>query len=68
MLMVVQKGTRIGGLLRGDNGHWIFGFIGSVGRSDNLLPELMAIRYGLYLAREKGFRRICCESDSKEAV
>lgn len=30
-----------GGLLRGDDGRWIFGFKGSMGVADNLLPELM---------------------------
>ena len=40
----------IRGLLRGDNSQWLVGFIGYIGVSDNLLPELMAIRYGLLLA------------------
>ena len=58
----------IGGLLRGDNGQWLFGFIGFIGVTDNLLTKLMAIRHGLVLAWEKGFHRVYCESDSKEAI
>ena len=38
------------GLDRGADGCWIFGFCDSVGFADNLLPELMAICYGLRLA------------------
>ena len=57
-----------GGLLRNDNGQWIFGFHGSVGISDNLLPELMVICMCLRLVWARGFRRVLCETDSTEAV
>ena len=57
-----------GSLLRGDDGHWIFGFHGSVGVANNLLPELIAICIGLRLAWEHGFRRVMFESDSLEPI
>ena len=55
----------IGNLLRGDNGQWLIGFI-SV--TDNLLPDLVAICHGLVLTWDKGYRRVCYEGDSKEAI
>ena len=57
-----------GGLLRGADGHWIMGFHGFIGVANSLLPELMAIRMGLCLAWDHGYRRVLCESDSLEAI
>ena len=54
--------------MRGEDGHWILGFHGTVGVVNNLCPELMAIRMGLCLAWDHGYRRVYCESDSLEAI
>ena len=60
--------ARFGGLARGDDGRWIFGFYGSIGLAGNLLPELIATFQGLCLAWNHGFRRVLCESNSLEAI
>ena len=60
--------ARFGGLARGEDGRWIFGFYGSIGFAGNLLPELMAICQGLRLAWDRGFERVLCEFDSMEAI
>ena len=57
-----------GGLLRDENGNCIAGFVGYIGFAGSLLAELMAIRHGLLLAWQYGFRRVECESDCLKAV
>ena len=39
-----------------------------IGVSDNLLPKLMAICYGLLIVWEKGYHQVYCETDSKDAI
>lgn len=57
-----------GGLLRRSDGTWIVGFAGSLGFSEILQAELMAILKGLSLAWDLGIRRLVCCSDSKMAI
>ena len=38
-----MENAGFGGLLRGDDGCWVFGFKVYVGVADNLLPKLMAL-------------------------
>lgn len=53
-----------GGLLRNDDGAWITGFFGSIGISNNLLAEFLALSHGLTLVWNLGHRDIVCYSDS----
>ena len=57
-----------GGLLRDENGSCIAGFVSHIGIAGSLLAELIAIRHGLLLAWQYGFRRVECESDCLKAV
>ena len=56
------------GLLRDENGRWVFGFKELVGVAHNLLLELMAICMGLKLVWEHGFIHVHCENDSLEVI
>lgn len=58
----------VGGLIRSDSGDWLVGFSAFEGPGDVLLAELIAIKKGLNLAWDEGYRRIWCESDSFEAI
>lgn len=60
--------TGSGGILRSETGEWITGFSSCEGAGNPLLAELLAIKHGLNLAWEGGFRNIICETDSQEAV
>ncbi|KAJ9181677.1 hypothetical protein P3X46_009781 [Hevea brasiliensis] len=57
-----------GAIFRGRSGNWIVGFSCHIGTSTNMLAELMAIRFGLSEAWQRGFRLVILESDSLEAV
>ncbi|CAJ2665276.1 unnamed protein product [Trifolium pratense] len=57
-----------GGLIREGDGSWIIGFSGFLGISNNTFAELMAVFHGLKIARERGYRRIHCYSDSQTMV
>jgi ribonuclease HI len=57
-----------GGVLRQDNGNWIFGFAGTVGISTILHVELLAIYHGLKVAWDQGYRNIICYSDSTLSI
>lgn len=57
-----------GGLIRNDQAGWLMGFSSHGGVGDVLLAELLAIKNGLRIAWENGFRAVLCESDSLEAV
>lgn len=57
-----------GGLLRRADGEWIVGFAGSVGGSDSLQAELMALFHGLCLAQEEAISRLKCYSESMLAL
>jgi ribonuclease HI len=57
-----------GGLVREGDGSWIIGFSGFLGISNITFAELMAIFHGLKIARERGYKRIHCYSDSQTVV
>ncbi|KAL3609152.1 hypothetical protein D5086_000172 [Populus alba] len=57
-----------GGLIRSSAGNFLVGFIAFAGVACNLLPELLAIAKGLKLAWDRGYRKIICHSDSKDAL
>lgn len=58
----------IGGIIRDYSGEWIVGFKGYIGSMPILLVKLKAIQQGLILARQGGYVRVMCESDSMEAI
>ena len=55
----------VGGLLRDSSGSWISSFSLNVGITSNNVAELGAIRQGLKLAWDLGFKFIHLEIDSK---
>ncbi|KAJ1430717.1 Ribonuclease H domain [Sesbania bispinosa] len=57
-----------GGLLRDHLGNWLKGFYGHMVFSEILQAELLAIRFGLLLAWEEGYRNIICWTDSMLAL
>ncbi|CAL0312816.1 unnamed protein product [Lupinus luteus] len=56
------------GFLCNSVGGWIKGFIISIGISDNLHAELLALWYGLRLTWDLGYRNFVCYSDSLDAL
>ncbi|XLR09974.1 hypothetical protein S83_037912, partial [Arachis hypogaea] len=52
-----------GGLLRDQDGNCIAGFVSYIGFADSVEAELMAIRHGLWLAWQSGYRKVECEMD-----
>ncbi|GAU44585.1 hypothetical protein TSUD_136320 [Trifolium subterraneum] len=57
-----------GCLIREGDDSWIIGFNGFLGISNNTFAELMAVFNGLKIARERGYTRIHCFSDSQTVV
>lgn len=57
-----------GGVLRDDNGAFLWGFAVKLGRCTVTQAELWAIIHGLKLAKERGYSKIMVESDSLTAV
>ncbi|GAU39885.1 hypothetical protein TSUD_69330 [Trifolium subterraneum] len=57
-----------GGLFRKGDGEWIRGFSGYLGVTNITLAELMAVYHGLKIAREAGYNRLFCYSDSKTVL
>ncbi|KAJ8768128.1 hypothetical protein K2173_021068 [Erythroxylum novogranatense] len=60
--------ARFGGLIRDAYGRWLIGFSGYIGHASILVAELQALRHGLTLAWDRGYRRIVVESDSQDVV
>ncbi|KAK9006758.1 hypothetical protein V6N11_019092 [Hibiscus sabdariffa] len=58
----------IGGVLRDEQGNWIFGFARSIGRCSVILAELWAIHDGLLHTWNLNHRNVILESDYLEAV
>ncbi|OMO56897.1 reverse transcriptase [Corchorus capsularis] len=54
-----------GGLIRNAAGAWLVGFAAHLGVCSNIVAELQALRLGLCLAWDEGFREIECEVDAK---
>ncbi|KAJ1436761.1 Ribonuclease H domain [Sesbania bispinosa] len=57
-----------GGLLRDHLDNWLKGFYGHLVFSEIIQAELFAIRFGLLLAWEEGYRNIICWIDSMLAL
>ncbi|KAK7268860.1 hypothetical protein RIF29_21569 [Crotalaria pallida] len=57
-----------GGLLRDEGGTWIKGFVGKHHSTSILLAELLALKNGLLMAWEAGFRDVQCETDFKKVM
>lgn len=57
-----------GGLVRDGAGTWIIGFLSMEGHGEALLAELLAIKNGLQLTWDQGYRCVICESDCMGAV
>lgn len=57
-----------GGVVRDPAGAWLLGFMSKTGHGDPLLAELSAIKQGLSLCWQKGYRRVLCESDCGSAI
>ncbi|PKI44165.1 hypothetical protein CRG98_035458 [Punica granatum] len=57
-----------GGLLRDSDGRWVHGYVRNVGITTSFSAELWAVRTGLEMAWDLGFRRIILEVDSETVV
>lgn len=57
-----------GGLIRGSAGEWFCGFQAHLGTCTNTAAELYAVRLGLGLAWQEGFRNVVCEVDAQMVV
>ncbi|XP_057426454.1 uncharacterized protein LOC130719872 [Lotus japonicus] len=63
-----QQCMRSGGLLRDDQSRWIFGFHSHHDGGNPLLYEALALKQGLELIWERGYRDVICEIDCQELV
>ncbi|OMP05859.1 hypothetical protein CCACVL1_01804 [Corchorus capsularis] len=52
------------GLLRDSSGRWLVGFAAHLGVTTNMVAELHALRLGLLLAWDEGYRNVECEIDA----
>jgi ribonuclease HI len=59
---------RVWGLLRNQDGEFIWGFYGAAPLQNILFAEILAILHGLKLCWERGFRKVLCCSDSLLSV
>ena len=57
-----------GGVIRRNDGTWLYGFARNVGISTVIHVELLALYYGLKAAWERGYRDVICYSDSTLTV
>ncbi|KAL8162024.1 hypothetical protein V2J09_013513, partial [Rumex salicifolius] len=56
------------GVLRDESGSWLVGFVHNLGSCSVPMAELWGILSGLRLAWERGYRRVCLNTDSQLAV
>jgi len=54
-----------GGVIRNSAGQWLVGFAAHLGVCSNVAAELHALRLGLLLAWQEGYRALICEVDAK---
>ncbi|MCI17164.1 ribonuclease H protein, partial [Trifolium medium] len=57
-----------GGVFRDESGTWLSGFSRKIGSCSALMTELWGILSALQAATEKGYRKVCFESDSAVAI
>lgn len=63
-----QSCMGMGGVVRGSDGIWKFGFyVGALG-GDPMLAEIRVMKMGLQLTWNKGIQKLYCESDCLELV
>ena len=55
----------VGGVVSDNKGRWIKGFSIHTGISSNNIAEIQAVRYGLKMAQELGYKHINLEIDSQ---
>lgn len=53
-----------GGVIRDSTGKWLVGYAAHLGMTSNLAAELHALRLGLILAWDEGYRMVICEMDA----
>ena len=63
-----QKVAACGGVFRDASGAWIFGFCHNLGSSSVVVAEIWGLISALYLAWDRGIRRLILEADSKLAI
>jgi ribonuclease HI len=56
------------GVLRRNDGSWLYGFVGNVSISTIIHVELLALYHGLKAAWERGYRDVICYSNSTLVV
>ena len=66
--VLASKTSACGGLIRDSSGFFCGGFVANLGICPITVAEIWAVYYSLYLAWQKGFRRILLESDSSSAL
>ncbi|KAJ8758607.1 hypothetical protein K2173_000328 [Erythroxylum novogranatense] len=57
-----------GGVIRDTKGRWLDGFVQNIGVATSFMTELWAIKVGLLMAWEKGYRRVRLQVDSLTIV
>jgi len=57
-----------GGLFRVWEGNWVLGFSRFAGYGPKLLPELLALKHGLLIAWNWGYKQVLCNSDSMDSL
>ena len=60
--------ARFGSLARNVEGIFLFGFQGYFGIYGNLLMKLIETRQRLFIAQQRGFCKVACETDSMEVL
>ncbi|XP_057455201.1 uncharacterized protein LOC130746545 [Lotus japonicus] len=64
----VERCMGYGGIVRDDQGHWVFGFHGFQEGGNVLMSEALALKTGLQLVWEKGYRNVVCNVDCRELL
>ena len=57
-----------GSVVRNARGDWVLGFCCYLGVCSSLRVELLALLYGLRIARSQGFRKLIVHMDSKTTM
>nr|POE96986.1 putative ribonuclease h protein [Quercus suber] len=57
-----------GGLIRDSSGHWVKGFVRSIGFATSVTAEFWALRDGLKLALSEGIQNLIVELDARVVV
>ncbi|KAK7282403.1 hypothetical protein RIF29_11134 [Crotalaria pallida] len=60
-----SRDAAYGGVIRDNEGRFILDFAGKLGRCSITHAELWAVWHGVYLALDRGFRKVIIETDSQ---